>query len=259
MWWAALTLRLRSVGERKKKLLDILLGVEPASWAEDGTWRLDWLTRPSGDILLIILAGVILAAWGTYWLYTREGRGLSRRVKVLLAVMRRGAVGIVLIMLLEPLLVFVKQEWLQSQLIILVDRSESMQLRDPYPADARRQRMAELLSFGDPTELDRRTRLELAERAIGDQLAKQLEANGDRKVTILSFTSRLIDADGEGDAPREVDATATGIGTAIREVLTAYRGQPLSGVLVVIDEFHRVLWAHVGELFIVFQHTMQRG
>jgi hypothetical protein len=219
-----------------QKLLDILLGVKPASWAEDGSWRLDWLTRPSGDLLLIVIAGIILAAWGTYWLYTREGRGLPRRMKVLLTAMRLAAVGIVLIMLLEPLLVFVKQEWMQSNLIILVDRSESMQLSDPYAVgDAKATRMAQLLSMSDPRELDGRTRLELADRAIGEQLAEKLAAAGDRKVTQLSFTSRVINADGEADAPADFDATATGIGTAIREVLTAFRGQPISGILLVTE------------------------
>ena len=53
----------------------------------------------------------------------------------------------ILAMLLGPVIVFSKQEFVPSNLLVLEDRSESMELRDAYVDPARANRLAEVLKL----------------------------------------------------------------------------------------------------------------
>ena len=39
-----------------RRLLEIFLGIKPAPWAEGGSWRLEWLSMPKHDKLLVLQA-----------------------------------------------------------------------------------------------------------------------------------------------------------------------------------------------------------
>ena len=88
------------------KVLQILLGIKPAPWAQGSSWRVDLLALPKHDKLLLLLAGIVFATWGVLWLYRREGRSLSLPVRWSLAALRMVLLFGTLAMLLEPAIVF---------------------------------------------------------------------------------------------------------------------------------------------------------
>src|SRR5438045_5088243 len=72
-------------------------------------------------------------------------------------------------------------------------------------------------------------------------LAKSLTAGGDRTLATHSFAGQLL-ADSASSSttqpatqPAGADRTTTAIGTAIRQAIAAYRGQPLAGILLISD------------------------
>src|SRR3954469_5909518 len=230
-----------------RRLIQILLGVDPPPWAEGGGWRLEWLAWPRGDWTLAILFFIAAATWGVLWLYRREGRNLLLPVRVMLATLRMVALLGVGVMLLEPVIVFTKQEWVPSNVLVLLDRSESMDLRDAFVEQPRAERTAAALRLdGGADELRRQTRVSLAEKALANGLVDRLAAGGDRNVKVMSFASQLLPDEPAGTSrpttsstqpstQPSADRSASAVGTAVRQALAAYRGQPVSGVLLITD------------------------
>ena len=232
-----------------RRLVEILFGVDPAPWTEGGQWRLEWLALPRHGWALFAVIAVAVAAVGVLWLYRREGRNLSLPVRLSLTALRMTVLLGVLAMLLEPVLVFSKREYVPSNLIVLLDRSASMDLRDAYVDEEKATRIAESLRLsGRADELRERTRLELAQRLLEGGLADALALGGHRQVKVVGFTSQLlpeekINSTTQPSTPpdattrpnTDADRGTTAIGTAIRQAIAAYRGRPLAGVLVISD------------------------
>src|SRR3954465_3475727 len=130
-----------------RKLIEILLGIDPAPWAEGGSWHVQFLSMPKHGWAVVLLAALPLAAWGVLYLYRREGRSLSLPVRVMLGTLRMIVLLGVLAMLLEPVLVFTKQEFVPSNLLVLTDRSSSMDLRDAYTDATAANRLATSLKL----------------------------------------------------------------------------------------------------------------
>src|SRR3954469_292014 len=144
-----------------RRLLEILLGIDPAPWAEGGSWHVQFLSLPRHGWAVLLLAAVPLAAWGVMLLYRREGRTLSLPVRVMLGSLRMIVLLGVLAMLLEPVLVFTKQEFVPSNLLVLTDRSSSMDLRDAYTDSGSANRLATSLKLGNADALREKSRLDL--------------------------------------------------------------------------------------------------
>ena len=73
-------------------------------------------------------------------------------------------------MLLEPVLIFDKTEYVPSNLIILTDNSESMDLRDAYADQSVAAQTAKALKLAGVNDLRQMSRRELGERALGNGL-----------------------------------------------------------------------------------------
>ena len=71
-----------------RRLLEIFLGIKPAPWAEGGSWRLEWLSMPKHDKLLMLIVLAAAATWGVMYLYRREGRSLSLTTRIGLSALR---------------------------------------------------------------------------------------------------------------------------------------------------------------------------
>jgi hypothetical protein len=222
-----------------KRLIELLFGIKPAPWAKGGDWRLEWLAMPHHDRLLLLMLAVGVAVIGVLWLYKREGRNLSVKVRVVLSSLRMIALLGVLAMLLEPVLVFSMKEMVPSNLLVLFDRSQSMQLRDAYANQAHASAIAESLHLGtDLKELREKPRAALAEIAM-NELRDKLAAGGDRSVKTLPFASQLLSETTTQPSAASTQPTgdnnSTAIGAAIRQAIAAYRGQPLAGVLLITE------------------------
>jgi len=226
--------------------LRYLLNVEPAPWTEGGDVRLGWLNLPQHDYALFLLLGVAAAMVGVVYLYRRDARSLARWKRMSLAALRLLTMAGVLVMLLEPAIIFTKREMIPSRLLVLVDNSESLDFNDAYVDARQAKRIIDVLGLKSIDQLRETSRLNLAERALAGGLMKQLEKSGDRIVERHDFAGQLFDSAtnaaeaaphrSPGDLPLPaVDRSTTGLGTSIKQALAAYQGQPLAGMLIVTD------------------------
>src|SRR5690348_1538881 len=175
------------------RFLDILLGIKPSPWAQGGQRHLEWLEMPRHDRLFLLLLAVAAACWGVMYLYRKEGRGLSLAIRASLSALRLVALAGVVIMLLEPVIVFTKTEYVPSTILVLRDASESMDLKDAYATQAHADRTAQALHLaGGAKELRDTPRSQLVDLALKNGLATELTANGDRLLATHSFTGQLL-------------------------------------------------------------------
>ena len=221
------------------RLLDILLGLKPTPWTEGGARRLEWLEMPKHDRLFLLMLLMAGGVWGVLYLYRREGRGLKLMTRASLSALRIAAIAGVVIMLLEPVVVFTKTEQVQSTILVLRDHSDSMDLKDAYASQNYADKLAQSLQLtGGPKELRDTTRDQLIERILSGGLKHNLESNGDRVLANHIFAGQLLEGattQPAGAATQPTDRTTTAIGTAVRQAIAAYRGQPLAGILLITD------------------------
>ena len=220
-----------------RKLLEILLGIDPSDWAGAERYAIEWAGAPGGDRGLLALLGTAVCLGALYFLYRRDGRALSRRVRLLLTALRVMVVAGIIIMLLEPVLVLHITKWEQSRLLVLVDQSASMGFRDDWGDAEQAARIAEVLRLeGDAAALRKRSRIELARHLLQGGMLEQLSAEGARLVKLHRFADRLDPGGGVVSVEAlEAGSGSTAVGTAIRDVLAAYRGQHVAGLVLISD------------------------
>jgi hypothetical protein len=224
-------------------LLDKLLGLNPAQWAGGGTRRLEWLQMPGHDLLFLILLGVVAGAWGVTYLYRLEKRNLSRRMRIFFSCLRMLVLGGVVVMLLEPVIVFTRTDYTPSTILVLRDRSDSMGLKDAYANQSFASRIVSALNLKGVKELRDSTRQDLIDRILSGGLVKQLQSGGDRNLVTQDFAGQLVSnsnaaapsSPAPAAKPAAIDGSETAIGLAIRQAIAAYRGQPLAGILLITD------------------------
>src|SRR4051812_27679199 len=124
--------------------------------------------RGSGQILWLgqwtVGAAVLLALvaiWTFFW-YQREGRP-RLWARLALTLFRVAAAATLLVLLLEPTLRTENVERQRSVVAVLVDRSDSMSLRDRWTDPAERRAVARWAHIADPAAFPRS---EWARRAI---------------------------------------------------------------------------------------------
>src|SRR3954454_20487215 len=175
------------------QLVRLLFGVKPSRWAEGGRWHLEFLALPRHDMALAAVAAALVGAWGVWYLYRREGRGIRLPTRLAPGGLRLVVLGIVVAMLLEPALVFTRREMIPSHLIVLKDASESVELRDAYADAAQADRIAAAMGLaGRANDLRQLTRAHLADRVLKAGLLDALAAGGDRRVSVQEFTDQLV-------------------------------------------------------------------
>jgi hypothetical protein len=197
---------------------------------------------------------VVVAVWTFFWYY-REGRP-SLPGRLALTLFRVAAVGTLLALLLEPTLRTERTERERSVVAVLVDRSDSMSLRDRWIEPVARRSLARWAGVTDPSAFPR---LEWAARAVGSggqaasgrrQAAPSGTAAGRGAVTddwlqrlAQTHEVRLYAFGGERRpttaqklrGPTAVSSTSSRIGDAIAATLDEYAGQPLAGVVLLSD------------------------
>ena len=200
-------------------------------------------------VLVLILAAVAF----TFWLYRGE-RGINRRRRVVLGVFRAILYTVMLILLFEPVFGIEMEVKLRDSILVLLDSSESMQIRDARKKQAEIEDAALALgsapfdqaSYALPAkarmEAGNAARIDLAKGILSNpnlDVFERLSQN--YKLRYFSFAETLAPASGEGDelaaALRRVAATgnATRLGSAVDEVVSRYSGQPIAGVVLLTD------------------------
>jgi len=157
-------------------------------------------------------------------------------MRLLLIGLRLVVLGCVACMLLELVLVMTKKELVPSQMIVLVDNTESMGLKDPYPDKQFAERIVRELATSSTDagvdELRKKTRIELAGRAVNDLLEPLAQ---DRQLSVYQFSNDVHPLDRKKLGSLDAKGTVSAVGDAVKNALAAHRGQPIAGVLIVTD------------------------
>lgn len=223
-------------------LFEFLFGVDLDGWEGEDSWSLEWMSAGDGKdfwFWAVVLLGAV--AFGVAHLYRKDAGELPRKVRAGMVALRVGVVALLAGMLLEPVLVLERTDEVPSNLIVLLDSSQSMTLNDRFPAGPASEDLARDLGLELPSELERKTRLELAAGVLDQaDLRARLEAAGDRRVRVHPFADRMLleELAREGQPLAALDEAArayTALGTAVEQALAAYQGTPTAGILVISD------------------------
>lgn len=149
--------------------------------------------------------GLALLAF-SWWTYPRGSPG-----RLLMLGLRFAAILLVLFALLRPALVFSEELKQSSTLVVLVDNSRSMALRDMWAGKSRWEVLQTILAESHPAF---------------EELEKEV------KIRVFEF-SRQVKEPANIDAPPEGERTA--LGEALQDVLRRTSGERLAGVIVMTD------------------------
>lgn len=224
-----------------KKLIGLEAGERIVNF--DAYFRHGWV--------LLLVAACAAAAF-SFYLYRRE-LALSKGRRIFMGVCHALALILLAVILLEPVLDVQIVKPMKRTVLVLLDTSASMAIRDI------RSRAADVEDAGRITgaigltnsvseqDLARvaaapaRSRLELAQLALAhpampwvDELAREYD------VRFFAFDEALRPSSGEtGTADwlgkRKADGASSRVGSAIAEAVARHAGQPLGGVVVLSD------------------------
>src|SRR4051794_21882536 len=170
--------------------LQWLLGLKQVpDWAAGGSWHVQLQSKPEGLWAIICVALCALALVGIWYLYRTELSIVRPIMRVGLVATRLLVLTCVAFMLLELVFVITKRESQPSNLLVLVDTSESMGLNDPYPDDEKLSGLATKLDFETSEQLRNEQRLAIARRGI-EKLLPSLAR--DRTISLYTFAQEPL-------------------------------------------------------------------
>jgi len=238
-----------------------VLGFDRSRIPEGAETEFVWTHAPSSwaaVAAVVLVAGLFYLVW---WLYKRETVACPRPVRLLLAGARIAVVLVLAMVLMGPALAVSIRRSIQPYVILLLDDSLSMGIRDRYSGAAAARVAA--VTGEDPETVETRppTRDEIIDallRKDDGRFGRSLQTRG--QVRVLSFSNRLAvrdvlgfdsgalgpeDGDGSEDAepmskgppipPLEPTGTSTDLGRSIRDALKALAGNPVAGVVLISD------------------------
>ncbi len=238
-----------------------VLGFDRSRIPEGADTEFVWTHAPSSwvaVVAVVLAAGLVYFVW---WLYKRETVACPRGVRLLLAGLRIALVLVLALVLMGPALAVSIRRSIQPYVLLLLDDSLSMGIRDHYRGPAA-ERVAEVTGR-EPADVEARppTRADIVDALLrrGDgRFGRGLQARG--QVRVLSFSDRLTVRDvlgfdsealaAEDDAgptdaepmpkgppipPLQPTGTSTALGRAVRDALKALAGNPVAGVILVSD------------------------
>lgn len=244
-----------------------LLGVDAARIPEGATTEFVFTHAPRSWWVFIALAAVGVMVWGVFAMYRREQVAASARARWSLAALRAAVLLLIVTALLGPALAVATHRTIEPYVIVLVDESLSMSIKDRYADTTEAQRVAELTGR-DITDVQagRIARADVVNLLLNPEqqrLISDLRQRG--KVRIMTFArsvtlrqtlrSTTDEARGDGEAeaaadPADADTSleqgdpvppltpmgqATNLANAVREALRSLGGNPVAGIVIITD------------------------
>ncbi|MFA9478465.1 hypothetical protein ACERK3_09175 [Phycisphaerales bacterium AB-hyl4] len=205
--------------ESGRSLMDRLTGVSRVSWADEQA-VLGWqYPLPAWVWAVIVLSALVFACWS----YSRLLG--PRPARMALGVVRSLLIVLVAALLIGPMLVRPDERVEPDTLLVLLDRSASMQIRDTPDVSNGSQWLCRDMAM--------RRALHRQMDVFGEQgLARE------RSLTWLGFgeeTFAFEPALDEPDEWPEANRPGTNIRTAIEQALAAAGGRPISGIVIFSD------------------------
>ena len=232
--------------------VDDALAVSKASLAFRGGVGTPWI------VFAAIVFGLL-----TWWSYAKSPQNLSRPRKYLLTALRLAFFALVLGLLLRPILALTVEGSIRRSLVVLIDDSTSMNIKDPRLDAADQKRAALARNVLDPAkglgqpldgirakDNEQIARVEVVRGALKNprlNLLPRLEKNFDLDpFTFGQGVAQLAHPETKTNESRKIadytwiDKLApasplTPIGDALRDVINRKRGQPLAGIVLVTD------------------------
>ncbi|MBI1369700.1 MAG: hypothetical protein GC162_13725 [Planctomycetes bacterium] len=170
-------------------------------------------TIPSWAWVAIITAAAVIAGMSYRYMVGRRGG------RITLAAVRAAVLLLIIVLLAQPSLVLPDEEIEQDHVLMLVDRSASVSVKDVFDAQnaadrtSRQQQLQSIITSHDP---------------LWDKLAKQ------HHVDWLGFSDRLVEL-GSPDKLEAPGGRSTALRSAILEALRRSAGKPISAMVVMSD------------------------
>jgi len=219
--------------------------------------RLFWARPASVAVMMTAFVAVVVL---TAFLYRRR-QGLPNWVRVVLAVSRLVALGLIVATVFEPTATFTQTRTENRRLPVLIDVSESMSVKDQRKRSEDVGEAAAALGIlplsGTPKEVHRRamslagkqreaitaaSRLDLVTNLLSQSARSLFESIGDDlDVSYYAFGETLhrLGADEKGGvdslAALQADESGTSIAGALETVAKTERGVPLAGIVLLSD------------------------
>ena len=226
--------------------------------------KASFITRGGIPLGWLLLMGLLLGILGIF-VYLRTPYPISRGRKTLLLGLRLLFFALLLLLFLRPIAELTLEGNVRGSLLVLIDASASMLIKDPRAADADQKRAAIAQNLIDPAKgigqsLPRKRpgefdldRLQLVKTLLRNprlDLLPQLEKSFD--IQPYAFAQNLMEIPPASAVPSaagsqsaegrfawvdrlQANGAATALGDSLRELSNRKRGQQLSGVFVVTD------------------------
>ncbi len=244
------------------RLMEWLLRLKPGELAGADSWAPSFAARYNNWVVLA-LAVVFLALLAlTVLSYLREGDN-PRRVKLALAGLRVAVILLVLATLFEPGLVLRYKKDLYSSLVVLLDDSLSMSLKDRYADPALRKAVAGKLAV-TPEQLAEMSRVEIVRAILARQGGPLAQLAREHPLVLLRFSTPQpgreaytrplasldyagttgTDEELSGQIAREITAAfaqlsaggyETNLAAALRDAADRLQGRRAAGIVMVSD------------------------
>lgn len=214
------------------------------------------------------LIGVAIVA-ATFWIYLRTTPALVRWQACVLATLRSLLIGLILILLMRPVLLLTVVGTIRRSLLVLVDASASMQIKDMRQDEADMKRVALAKEVFDPkkglgqslpkntNDLTSLSRTDVLKAMLNNKRLRLLDNLAEHYDIIpYAFGQSLQTLSGGLTQEQSAAANAkssssdkivpfwesisydkpfTAIGDNVRSLLDLKRGQPLAGIFLITD------------------------
>lgn len=245
-------------------LLLWLMGKDPTQIPKDAHTQFMWMHAPKSWMVFVMVAIVAGLLYGVFRLYRRELDSCPPGWKFLLGCLRGLVVILLALVLMGPALSVSIHKTIEPFVILLLDDSLSMSIRDRYKQTPQMSKLEETLGRALTTGPDNKplSRAEITTAVIKAKQGKFLRQLSERgKLRILTFSDKVKlresipgttkgersanenDNAGSGMTLERADPVpplipagpGTNLGRGIRESLKALAGQPLAGIVLMSD------------------------
>lgn len=218
-----------------------LLNLEKDMFQGDCTWQVRFADLWLNPVVLGISALALVAL--VFFLYRRESTGIPAGTRIVLVGLRLLVILALLAAVFSPALFLKIEKKDRSQVLLLLDESSSMLLKDNYQKADAEGVAAALKSAGEdvnPSALAGMERVNIAAK-LAARLRNRIIDRKDFGVSVYGFGERLrvIDDGTQEKGRKQIVPNASGnsteIGTALSQLLGQFRGENLSAVVILSD------------------------
>ncbi len=265
------------------RFLEWLLRLRPGELAGADSWAPSFAAEYNNWVILGLSVALLALAAVTVFSYLREGDH-PRRVKLTIAGLRIAVVLLLLAVLFEPGLVLRYRRNVYSSVVVLLDDSLSMSLKDPYADADVREALAGKLGV-DQKRLAEMSRVEIVRRLLARQGGPLAELGREHPLVLLRFSTtkrpytrelQVVDHTADSDKAGQVAAAIaeelsgalaqlsaegyrTDLATALRAGASRVQGGRVAALVLISDGQDTGQEGAVDRLRSALAHVRQRG